>query len=316
MRFDITLDQASETQHKAPMTLPTSFHRDNRPLGIVLMMLGALVMTTTDAGGKWVMVQGFHVAQLNFVRGFFALAILAPIVLKEGGFAALKTKRPIAHGLRSLLLVFLANSWFFSLTTLPLAEATAIALCAPLCMTALSVVLLGDKVGPYSWVAVGIGFAGMLLIIRPGTALFNPMFLLPAFAAVGYATYMVTNRMLSSTESVTSITLYPQLAIMAVSSIWVPFVWQDMSWTAFAGMAFTGTAAGLGHLLLTYAFRYASPSVLAPLDYMALLWATIFGYVLFGQLPDITAWAGMALIVAAGLIVIYREAVASRTLTA
>ena len=275
------------------MSASPSFHRDNRPLGVALMLLGALVMTATDAGGKWVMVQDYHVAQLNFVRGFFALLILAPTALSEGGFAALRTKRPIAHGLRSVLLVCLAYTWFFGLTTLPLSEATAIALCAPLCMTALSVVLLGDKVGLIGWGAVLLGFVGMLFIIRPGTTMFEPMFLLPAFAAVGYATYMVTNRMLSATESVTSITLYP-------------------TWPAFLGMAFTGTAAGIGHLLLTYAFRYASPSVLAPLDYTALVWATIFGYVLFAQLPDVTAWAGMALIVAAGLIVIYREAMAPR----
>jgi drug/metabolite transporter (DMT)-like permease len=289
-----------------------SFHRDNRPLGIVLMLLGALVMSATDAAGKWVMVQDFHVAQLNFLRGFFALAVLVPVVLQEGGWKSLKTKRPITHGARSVLLIVLAYTWFFSLTTVPLAEATAIALCAPLCMTALSVVLLGDKVGPFRWAAVLIGFVGMLLIIRPGTALFDPMFLLPAVAAVGYALYMVTNRILSATESVTSITLYPQLAIFAFSAVWAPFVWQEVSLLAFAGMAFTGTAAGLGHLLLTYAFRYASPSVLAPLDYTALIWATAFGYVLFTQLPDVTAWFGMSLIVLAGLIVIYREATASR----
>jgi len=294
------------------MSAPASFHRDNRPLGIVLMLLGALVMSATDAGGKWVMVQDYHVAQLNFLRGFFALAILAPTALMEGGFKSLKTKRPIPHLLRSILLVTLAYSWFYGLTTLPLAEATAIALCAPLCMTAFSVVLLGDKVGPFRWAAVVIGFAGMLVIIRPGTAMFDPMFLLPAFAAVGYALYMVTNRLLSATESVTAITLYPQLGIMVVSAVWAPFVWQETTWAAFMGMAFTGTAAGLGHLLLTYAFRYASPSVLAPLDYTALVWATVFGYVLFAQLPDVTAWLGMALIVAAGLIVIYREALASR----
>ncbi|MDX2144805.1 MAG: DMT family transporter, partial [Rhodospirillaceae bacterium] len=224
----------------APASSPAaSFHRDNRPLGIVLMLLGALVMSATDAGGKWVMVQDYHVAQLNFVRGFFALAILAPIALKEGGLASLRTRRPIAHGLRSLLLVVLAYSWFFSLTTVPLSEATAIALCAPLCMTALSVVLLGDRVGLMGWGAVVLGFVGMLFIIKPGTAMFDPMFLLPAVAAVGYATYMVTNRILSSTESVTAITLYPQLAIMAVSAVWAPLVWNDLTWPAFLGMAFT-----------------------------------------------------------------------------
>jgi drug/metabolite transporter (DMT)-like permease len=300
----------------APTVPSASVHRDNRPLGVALMLLGALVMTATDAGGKWVMVLDYHVAQLNLMRGCFALAILAPTALKEGGIASLRTRRPIAHGLRSMLLVVLAYSWFFSLTTLPLSEATAIALCAPLCMTALSVLLLGDRVGWTAWGAVVLGFVGMLLIIKPGTEMFEPMFLLPAFAAVGYATYMVTNRMLSSTETVTAITLYPQLAIMAVSAVWAPFVWQDLTWSAFLGMAFTGMAAGIGHLLLTHAFRYASPGVLAPLDYTALVWATVFGYVLFAQLPDVSTYAGMALIVAAGLIVIYREAAGSRPVSA
>lgn len=289
----------------APATAP---HADNRPLGIALMLLGALVMSATDALGKWVMVQDYHVAQLNFVRGFFALAVLAPTALAEGGLSALRTARPLAHLGRSLLLVTLAYTWFFGLTVIPLAEATAIALCAPLCMTALSVVLLHERVGPFRWAAVVVGFAGMLLIIRPGTAVFDPMFLLPALAAVGYATYMITNRILSRTESITAITLYPQLAILLVSALWAPFVWQELTWPVFLGMAATGLAAGGAHLLLTYAFKYAPPSVLAPLDYTALVWAVVLGYALFGQLPDAASYAGMALIVAAGLVIISREA--------
>lgn len=290
---------------------PSSPHVDNRPLGVFLMILGMLVLSTTDAAGKWV-VQDYHVAQLNFVRGFFALLILAPTALKEGGIVALKTTRPLAHLGRACLLVAVAYAWFFGLTELPLAEATAISLCAPLCMTAMSVFVLKEKVGIFRWGAVLLGFTGMLVITRPGTAFFNPMFLLPAFAALGYATYMLTNRILSRTESMTSITLYPQLAILLVSAVWAPFVWQPLTLAAFIGMAITGLTAGLGHLLFSYAFRYAPPSVLAPFDYTALVWATIYGYVLFAQLPDEATWLGMALIVAAGLIVIYREATASR----
>ncbi|MBL8628657.1 MAG: DMT family transporter [Rhodospirillaceae bacterium] len=286
-------------------------HADNRPLGIMLMILGMITMCITDAAGKWV-VQDYHVAQLNFCRGFFALLILVPTARSEGGLTSLKTARPWAHGLRSVLLVSLAYTWFFGLSKLPLAEATAIGLCAPLCMTALSVVVLKEHVGKFRWGAVVLGFVGMLVIIRPGTEMFDPMFLLPVFSAVGYATYMLTNRILSRTESVTAITLYPQLAIMAVSAVWAPLVWQPLTWPAFAAMALTGLCAGIGHLLLTFAFRYAPPSVLAPFDYTALVWAALFGWLLFNQLPDQTAMAGMSLIVAAGLIIIYREAVAAR----
>ncbi|MBL8643741.1 MAG: DMT family transporter [Rhodospirillaceae bacterium] len=293
------------------MSHPTSPHADNRPLGIALMILGMITMCVTDAAGKWV-VQDYNVAQLNFCRGFFALLVLLPTARSEGGLTALKTKRPWAHGLRSGLLVCLAYAWFFGLAKLPLAEATAIGLCAPLCMTALSVVVLKEKVGPYRWGAVVLGFIGMLVIIRPGTAMFDPMFLFPVFAAVGYATYMLTNRILSRTETVTSITLYPQAAIFLVSAVIAPFVWQPVTATAFFAMAVTGLSAGLGHLLLSFAFRYASPSVLAPFDYTALVWAALFGWVLFRQLPDQVALVGMAFIVAAGLIVIYREAVAAR----
>jgi drug/metabolite transporter (DMT)-like permease len=286
-------------------------HTDNRPFGIMVMILGMISMCITDAAGKWV-VQDYHVAQLNFLRGFFALLILVPTAMQEGGFTSLKTNRPWFHAGRSILLVCIAYAWFFGLTTLPLAEATAIGLCAPLFMTALSVMFLKEKVGIFRWGAIVLGFIGMLVIIRPGTVAFDPMFLCPAFAAAGYATYMLTNRIMSRTESMTSITLYPQLLLMLASACIAPFVWEPLTWEAFGVMAITGLSAGLGHLLLSFAFKYAPPSVLAPFDYTALVWAGLFGWVLFAQLPDQVALIGMSLIVAAGLIVIYREAVAAR----
>lgn len=284
---------------------------DNRPLGVMMMLLAMFVICITDAAGKWVL-QTHHVAQLNFVRGIFALLVLAPTALKEGGLVSLRTKRPLAHIARGLLLAAMSYAWFFGLTRIPLAEATAIGLCAPLCITALSIFVLNEKVGPFRWTAVVVGFAGMLLIVRPGSDFFDPMFLLPAFTALGYGFYMISNRILSRTESITAITLYPQLAIFLVSAAFVPMVWEPLTWPVFAAMTSTGVTAGLAHLLLTYAFRYAPPSVLAPLEYTALVWATVFGFVVFGHLPAALTWAGAALIVGAGLVVIYRETLAAR----
>ena len=109
------------------------------------------------------------------------------------------------------------------------------------------------------------------------------------------------------TESVSAITLYPQIAVCAVSAAIAPFVWTPMTWSAFALMVLTGVAAGVGHLLLTYAFRLAPSSVLAPLDYTGLIWSVVFGYFVFGDWPVFVTWIGMALIVSAGLFMVFRE---------
>jgi len=294
------------------MSDPAHMRADNRPLGVFMMILGIFVLSITDAAGKWVLVEGYHVIQLNVVRGLFGLLILIPFAMKEGGLASLKTARPVAHLLRSALLVCMAYGWFYSLTTLPLADATAVVLCAPLFMTALAHIALGERAGIFRWSAILVGFAGMLLVIRPGTAVFDPMFLLPAIVALGYATYMITNRILSRTETATAITLYPQFAVFAVSAILVAPFWRPLTWPVFGVMVVTGVTAGIAHLCLTYAFKYAPPTVLAPFDYTGLLWATLFGYFIFGQSPDAVTWTGAALIVLAGLVVIYREAVTAR----
>jgi len=286
--------------------------KDNRPLGIALMLLAAFFMCVADAAGKWAMT-GANVVQLNTVRGLISILILAPIALREGGWVSLRTRRPIPHLLRAILLVSLAFTWFYALSQMPLADAAGIGLCAPLFMMALSVAFLRDRADSLRWAAVFVGFAGMLLIIKPGTDVFHPISFLPAWAAVGYAVYMVSNRALRETESVTALTLYPQLGVFLVAGALLPWFWGPVTWDIAVAMVLTGLAAGAGHLLLTYAFRLAPPSVIAPLDYTALAWEVAFGFFLFSDWPDNLTWVGLVLIVSAGLFIIYREALASRT---
>lgn len=289
-----------------------SAHRaDNRPLGVFLMLLAAFFMCATDAAGKWAMLDG-NIVMLNFFRGVVAVVILLPISLREGGLSAFRTNRPVPHLLRGVLLVSLAFAWFLGLDQMPLADAAGIALCAPLCMIAMAVIFLGEKVEASRWWAVVAGFIGMVLIIQPGTDLFKWAALLPAWAAVGYAAYMVSNRALRQTESVTALTIYPQIAVLLAASALLPWFWQDLSAGTIFAMALTGAFAAIGHLLLTYAFSMAPPSVLAPLDYTALAWEVAFGFFLFGDWPTPVVWAGLMLIVAAGLYIIYRETVAAR----
>lgn len=297
------------------MSAPATVPADNQPLGIMSMLIAAFAMCATDAAGKWAMLEG-NVVQLNFFRGLVAVMILLPLARREGGVRAFATKRPMAHLLRSLLLISLAFSWFIGLSKMPLADAAGIALCAPLCMTAMSVMFLGDKVDATRWGAVLVGFAGMLLIIRPGTDMFQWAALLPAWAAVGYAAYMVSNRGLRETETVTALTLYPQIAVAVAATLLLPWFWEPLSLGTIAAMALTGAFAAIGHLLLTYAFRMAPASVLAPLDYTALLWEIIFGLLIFGDWPVPVVWWGMSLIVVAGLFIIWREAVTARAANA
>jgi drug/metabolite transporter (DMT)-like permease len=284
---------------------PASLRPERRLFGVLVMLAGAGVLSMTDAAGKW-SVASYPLIELNFVRSIFAVAVLVPILWRTEGAAGWRTRRPWPHVGRGILLVLLAYGWFFALKFMHLADATAIGLCAPLFMTALSVPLLKEHVGWRRWGAVLVGFGGMLLIVRPGSAVFQPVSLLPVGAAFGYALYMVTNRVLSVTESMTTLTLIPQLAVLVVSAALVPFVWVTPTWAGFGAMALTGLAAGVGHLLLTVAFRHAPASLLAPLDYTALIWAIGYGWLLFGTLPDRTVLAGMALIVGAGLFIVWR----------
>ncbi len=289
-----------------------ALHPERRLFGALVMLAGAAVLCITDAAGKW-SLQGTHLLEMNFFRGVIAVAILVPILWRSEGPAGWRTQRPWPHVWRSLLLVVVNLGWFLALKYMHLADAAAIAMCAPLFMTLLSVPLLKEHVGWRRLIAVMIGFSGMLLIVQPGTDVFQWISLLPIVAAFGYALYMVTNRVLSGSESMTALTIYPQIAILVVSAVGLPFVWTTPTWPILFAMLLAGAAAGIGHLFLTVAFRYAPASLLAPLDYTALVWATFYGWALFGVLPGPLVVAGMALIVGSGLFIIWRAGVGDRT---
>jgi len=284
---------------------------DNIPLGVTLMICATLMLAGADAAGKWAAAD-YHVAQLNFMRGLFAVLVLVILQWRDIRAGGMRTRRPLVHIGRALILICLSYSWFFALAYMELADATAIAMAAPLYVAALSVPLLKEHVGWRRWTAVGVGFVGMLLVIRPGSSAFDPVALLVAVVALGYALFMISNRALRNTELLAALTLYPQIGILAVSSVLAPFVWKSMTLDGFISMALTGIFVAVAHMLMTLAFRHAPPSLLATLDYITLIWATALGYVLFGDLPDSFVAAGAALITAAGVFVIYREMAAKK----
>lgn len=271
------------------------------------MMIGVgASRAVIDGAGKFA-VADFSVPQFNFVRTIFAVAVLLPTLLRGQGLRALHTSNPLAHGLRAALQAVIVSIWYLGLRHLELADATAISMGSPIIVTVMSALVLKEHIGPRRWAAVAVGFCGMLLIIRPGTSLFDPWALLPLGVSFCYSAFLISSRALRHGESVAALTLYPQFGILISSGIGAVFAWQPLTQAGLWAMAIGGVMGAVSHLGMTLAPRWAPASVLAPMDYVPLVWAIILGFVMFGDLPDAYTVTGAALIVGAGIFIAYRE---------
>ena len=252
----------------------------------------------TDELHAVMLVWGYFVAITVFVAGYFG-------VRKK--FALLRCNRPLLQIARSGFLVASIASLFVSLTYLPIAEATAIGFTGPLFITALSVPLLGERVGWHRWLAVVIGLAGVLVIVRPGGAVWHWSASMALFGAVCFALFQLVTRLLANQDSHQTTLLYTSIGGTAWASLAVPFFWSTPS-TGHIAMFLAIGAMGTGaHFLLLLAFARAEASLLAPFNYSKLIWVTILGYLVFGDLPGVDTLIGSSIIIAAGLYVLYRE---------
>ena len=221
--------------------------------------------------------------------------------------AVLATDRLGLQLLRSALLFGATLFFFAALAHLEFAEATAIFEVGPLFITALSVLILGERAGPRRWLGVLAGLAGALLIIRPGTAVFSPASLLPVAAAACFAGYSIATRFVGRDESPFTSLLYTTLVGTLVASLVVPFHWTVPTRADALVMGSFGAIVMVGQLCLILALRHAPASLIAPFAYFGLAFATVWGFVFFGELPDGWTVAGAAVIVGAGLFVWHRE---------
>ncbi|ASP32480.1 DMT family transporter [Labrenzia sp. VG12] len=274
--------------------------------GILLMSVGVASLCVNDAIAK-TLTEGYSPIQILFLRNIIALPFAMLIALKMGGRGALVTHRPAAHLLRGVLWLVAATLFFTSFIYLGLAEATALIFVMPVFVTAISALVLREPTGWRRWSAVLIGFAGVLVIVRPGGDTFQAASLLPVVTAFFYALLMLSARWVDPRESVWTMMLYLVGAGALLSTLVMPFVWvtphMEDAWL-FLGLAFFGTA---GITLMTQAFRFAPAAVVAPFDYTALLWATLLGYLLWGEIPDTATYLGAAIIIASGIYIVWRE---------
>lgn len=280
---------------------------ENRLLvGISAMLTGMACLTVMDATAKW-LGEGYAISQIVFFRNFFSLIPVAFIVWFGGGLPALRTRRLKLHLLRGVFILVAIYSFFYGLRFMQLAEAVSIAFLAPLFVAALSVPILGEKVGPRRWTAVLIGLLGALIIIRPGTEVFKWASLLPATAALSYAFIMVIGRKLSRTDSNAAIMVYGTFVAVAVSGIFLPFDWRMPSLIDWLLLLEMGVLGGSAIYFITVAYRNAQASLVAPFEYSALLWGLILGWLLWREFPGAHVWLGAGIVIASGIYLLYRE---------
>ncbi len=281
---------------------------DRPVLGIALMLAGIAGFAVMDAIIKW-LTADYPITQVVALRSWFGLPLLCLFALHEGGLKTLKTRRPMVHVGRYLLVLALSFSFFWALSQMKLVDAIAITFAAPIFITALSVPLLKEPVGLHRWFAIGIGFCGVLIMLRPGMGVFQWAALVVLGSAVVYALLMITTRAFKSTESTASLMLYPQLGMSLTGIVFAPLLWVTPSLADLGLFALAGLFGSVGVMCLTHAFRLGPAAVISPFEYSALIWATLLGFLLWGELPDKYTLVGAGIVISSGLYIIYRETI-------
>lgn len=273
----------------------------NHPLkGIALMVVATFMFASHDAMSKY--LSGFYpIILIVWARYLVHTLLMAGIFLPQSGLRVLRTRRPLLQVLRALCLLGVSLLFTTGLMFMPLAEATSVIFLAPLLVTALSGPLLGERVSIGQWVAVSVGFMGVLIIVHPGGDLFTPAVLLPLSAALCFSLYQLLTRRLSTVDSATTSNFLAGLVNTLVMSALVPFFWYVPSFQHGLMMLALGGLGMAAHLLLTHAFRHAAPALLAPFGYVQIVFAGLLGLLIFGHTPDLTTLAGILVICLSGL---------------
>lgn len=281
--------------------------------GIALILMAHIAFTTMDVVNK-TLAASYPVAQIvwAFYLGF-AAATLARALRAGGMRAALATRRPRLHLLRAALLPLNMGCVVLALGLLPIAEVIAVGISYPLMITVLSALVLKEPVGPRRWAAVAVGFLGVMLIVRPGLAVFQPASLAVLAGAALFAVYQVLTKLLGRTDGPLPLALYTALVGLAITSLVAPFDWRTPDATGLALLAASAACGTIGHTLVIEALERAPASVLQPFNFVQLIWATLAGWLVFAELPDGPTVAGATVVVAAGLYTWWRERVRAGT---
>lgn len=280
----------------------------HRPLIGVAFMLGAMaILPLIDVIAKLMGQGGMAILQVVWARVAFGAVLTLPFALRAAGPAGLVPDRPVYHLFRAGFLILATFLFFTALKTLPIADALAIFFVQPLVVTVLSALVLRERVGPRRWVAVAIGFLGTLIIIRPGMGVWNPGSLYALGAGTSLAIYFVMTRSISGTAPAMVTTFQTNLMGAGLTSLGVWAVWQWPSGQDWAMLVALGAIATFGHYLIVKAYDQAEASLLAPLAYTEMVTSTLFGWMIFQDLPDGWTFLGVAILIACAIYISVRE---------
>lgn len=288
-----------------PVSRPATLEEDNVPRGIVMMLTTTLFFALIDTCAKQ-LSQTMPVVEVVWARFFFHLAAVL-VLLGRRTPRYTRTARPVLQVFRSALLLITTFLFFIGIRQIDLAMASSIMFLSPILITALSVPLLGERIGLRRVLGVIAGLAGALIIVRPGLGDVPLAALFFVAAACSNSLYQLTTRMLRQADDAHTTLFYTALVGTVLASIAVPFEWVQPTPVEWGLMAAMGTFGALGHLTLIRAFQSAPPSALMPFAYSGLLWATLFGYLFFSNLPDGFTILGALIIAASGFYIFHRE---------
>jgi len=275
--------------------------------GILLMLLGYFMFALNDAMGKW-LVASYSVGQVLLVRSVGAFLVLSPMIVRQGVSDLVRPGRPGLQALRVLFATLDTALFYAAVVYLPLADVLTFYMAGPIYIAALSHVFLGEKVGWRRWLAIVVGFGGVVIALRPSTASLSLSSLFALLGSLSFAISMILGRRLRGTSDTTLVTLQT-LGSLVLGLVLALADWRAPDVLDWAALLLLGVVSCVAHLLITRALKLAPASTLAPLQYTLLLWGVVFGVVFFGDVPDSQLLVGSAIIVLAGLFIFHRQKV-------
>ena len=269
------------------------------------MFMSICAFSVMDIIVKW--SEHYPLGQVLFFRGFFGIVFYFFIIPRERLSNFYYTKRAGLHFLRCFSGLIALVAIFIALRSLPLATVVSISFAAPIFTTIFSIFLLSEKVGIYRWLAVIVGFVGILIITEPGITSLNIYYIFPIIFCIGLSYVAITIRKLSTSEPVWLISLFFSISITLLSLLSIPFGWVMPTVKDFLILAMIGIFGGVANLWLSQSYKYSEVSLVTPLKYLALVFAIIFGYLIWDEVPTIKSLFGAALVIFSTLIIFRRE---------
>jgi drug/metabolite transporter (DMT)-like permease len=274
--------------------------------GILLMLLSLFMLTCSDAVTKWLGAD-YPPGQIICFRAVFSLLPIVIMIAFRGGIPSLAIANRRGQAWRAFYFAVGTSLIAISMIKLPIADAAAILYAGPLIITALAVPMLKERVGWRRWIAITIGFAGIIVMLRPTPSAIQWLGLLPLAAAFCSSMRDIYARRLATSESANSMMLWSAVATVLIGGVSLPFAWTTPLPIDWGFLVASGTLIGVAHYLMIEAYRISEAATVAPFKYSGILWAVLFGYFFWNDIPDAFILSGGALVIASGLYILHRE---------